>query len=173
MNALASRFPESDAYLCLFHMAQATFVQVQKKGLLPVYHIQEARELLRCFVSLACLPPDEVVAGNHDIVNALNKLVDDKVVHSTFKPKLKGTCGLHGGGGGAATRFKVIWLNFQSMRTTLHAHTSASDVEDRSSVRALPRSRGTASNARSTTSRAQIMRSVRSPTPYAQYDRTF
>lgn len=89
-NALESRFPDATGYLCLFHLAKACFGRVQKK-LLDVYTIPAAKELLRCYVALALLPPEEVIDGYKDIVRALDKLVEDKVVATSFKQPLKGT----------------------------------------------------------------------------------
>lgn len=91
---MGSRFPNADLHLCAFHLAKSCFSQVQKKGLIPVYAIPQAKELLRCFPSLAFLPPAEVMAGYQDVVHGLGKLIAEKVIPERFKVaiKRKGNC---------------------------------------------------------------------------------
>lgn len=78
-NSMRKQFPDAAVYYCLFHLAKAAWVQIQKKGLLALYSIPEVRALLRCFPALATLPPNEVRDGFADIVAALRALIPTKI----------------------------------------------------------------------------------------------
>ncbi|KAH7699626.1 hypothetical protein AAVH_33268, partial [Aphelenchoides avenae] len=87
INSMKKRFPDSTEVLCQFHQAKAQFTNVQKKGLIPLYSIPEAKELLRCFMALGYLPSNEVQSGFLEVCQALDALVPSKIP-SRFKPQL-------------------------------------------------------------------------------------
>lgn len=89
INSMKKRFRDAEEVLCQFHQAKAEFTNIQKKGLLPVYSVPEAKELLRCFMALGYLPTDEVEAGFYDVCQALTALVPSKIP-ARYKPQLNG-----------------------------------------------------------------------------------
>lgn len=88
LNALSECFPDADQELCFFHYSQAVYRNVEKKGLLALYNVPQARVLLRCFMSLPMLPPEEVIRGYNDVCQAFKELVRSGTVPRSFSTKL-------------------------------------------------------------------------------------
>lgn len=69
---------------CFFHLCKNAWLQVQLKGLLPIYGINKVRMLLRSFASLAFLPVDEVSMGYEELCVALTALVESGDIAHQF-----------------------------------------------------------------------------------------
>lgn len=117
-NVLKEMFPRARGRLCHFHQCQAYFKNIQKKGLLPLYEIEEVKVMLRCYGALALLPVDDVINGYNVVTRALKALVPAKIP-SCYRDRLNGkrrcliactTCG--------ANKFSVLHLHSQD----LHRH---------------------------------------------------
>ncbi|KAH7714763.1 hypothetical protein AAVH_17868 [Aphelenchoides avenae] len=90
-NVLKEMFPRARGRLCHFHQCQAYFKNIQKKGLLPLYEIEEVKVMLRCYGALALLPVDDVINGYNVVTRALKALVPAKIP-SCYRDRLNAYC---------------------------------------------------------------------------------
>ena len=69
-NTFLNTFPEVDLSCCLFHLGQNIYKRVMQEGFKVKYHEDDAFSLkVRCFVSLAFLPREEVIDGFDELVD--------------------------------------------------------------------------------------------------------
>lgn len=91
-QAMLEVFPNAEVRHCLYHFCRSLFGRIRKEGLLPLYSIPKAKELLRSLMSLAFVPLNEVFRGYSAVGDALANLLKEAVIpmrfavpiHSTF-----------------------------------------------------------------------------------------
>lgn len=78
-------FPNADVRYCFYHICRALFSHLHKGGLLPLYAVPDAKNLLRCFMMLPFAPVEEVVHAYSEICAALTNLIDDGTIEQRFR----------------------------------------------------------------------------------------
>ena len=69
-NTFLDTFPEVNLSCCLFHLGQNVYKRVVQEGFKVRYHEDDAFSIkVRCFVSLAFLPREEVIDGFDELVD--------------------------------------------------------------------------------------------------------
>lgn len=89
--AMLDLFPGAVISHCVFHMAQNFIKGVRRNDLTQLYATPEVRRLLRCLLALCVLREEDVLNGYHDVVDALNLLVNDGVIPQADVPRFIGT----------------------------------------------------------------------------------
>lgn len=87
-QAMQELFPSAELRYCLYHFCRSLVMHLRKEGLLPLYAIPEAKELLRCFMALPFAPLEDVIDGYSAICDALTKLVSDGTTPNRFAAPL-------------------------------------------------------------------------------------